>query len=248
MKSKAFKKPGHLVCDSLEVVEKGSFLDFLRGGLSMRLAVAVDFTASNKDPRAADSLHFINQTAPNYYQLALFAVTEILLGYTRGHPIPAFGFGASLRRVNGVPGVNHCFPLSLNFEQPAAPGVDELNSMYANALVQLQFDGPTFFAPILRKAIEITKACPDPRAYSVLLIMTDGEIHDMQQTIDLIYDMAALPISIVIVGIGSANFQKMVRLDGDDGLYNSKGQLCPRDIVQFVPFRDMANNKTRLRE
>lgn len=38
----------------------------------------------------------------------------------------------------------------------------------------------------------------------------------------------------------------MRRLDGDEGLYNSKGQKAPRDIVQFVPFRDMNNNAQRL--
>ena len=65
----------------------------------------------------------------------------------------------------------------------------------------------------------------------------------MQQTIDIIYNMADLPVSIVIVGIGQANFDKMVKLDGDDGLYNSKGEICKRDIVQFVPFRDLHNNK-----
>ncbi len=29
----------------------------------------------------------------------------------------------------------------------------------------------------------------------------------------------------------------MVRLDGDNGLYNSQGKKAVRDIVQFVPFR-----------
>lgn len=34
----------------------------------------------------------------------------------------------------------------------------------------------------------------------------------------------------------------MNELDGDNGLYNSKGQKVPRDIVQFVPFRDCQYN------
>ena len=38
----------------------------------------------------------------------------------------------------------------------------------------------------------------------------------------------------------------MVRLDGDNGLYNSKGRKCPRDIVQFVPFREVKNNSDML--
>jgi hypothetical protein len=59
----------------------------------------------------------------------------------------------------------------------------------------------------------------------------------------LIFDAANLPLSIIIVGVGEAGFENMVRLDGDGGtLFNSKGQKVARDIVQFVPFRDTKFN------
>lgn len=51
-----------------------------------------------------------------------------------------------------------------------------------------------------------------------------------------------MPLSIIIVGIGSANFENMDKLDGDNGLYNSKGKKAARDIVQFVPFRNVGMN------
>jgi len=57
------------------------------------------------------------------------------------------------------------------------------------------------------------------------LILTDGEIMDMKETIGAISKCSALPLSIVIVGIGNANFQKMVVLDGDDV------KISKRDIV-----------------
>lgn len=75
------------------------------------------------------------------------------------------------------------------------------------------------------------------QAYSVLLILTDGEIHDMPLTTDLIVQSSHLPLSIIIVGIGNADFNNMEALDGDSGLRNSKGQSALRDLVQFVPFR-----------
>jgi hypothetical protein len=58
----------------------------------------------------------------------------------------------------------------------------------------------------------------------------------------LIIRAAELPLSIIIVGVGNADFSNMVRLDGDNGLYSSNGKRCPRDIVQFVPFRDVQMN------
>ena len=45
--------------------------------------------------------------------------------------------------------------------------------------------------------------------YSILLIITDGEIHDMAQTFDLIIKAAAIPLSIIIIGVGNDNFAKM---------------------------------------
>jgi hypothetical protein len=59
----------------------------------------------------------------------------------------------------------------------------------------------------------------------------------MEQTVDLIVNNCNLPLSIIIVGVGNAEFTNMVRLDGDNGLYNSQGKKAARDIVQFVPFR-----------
>jgi len=52
--------------------------------------------------------------------------------------------------------------------------------------------------------------------YYILLIITDGEIHDMRETIELIVQASHLPLSIVIVGVGNADFGNMERLDSDD--------------------------------
>jgi hypothetical protein len=57
-----------------------------------------------------------------------------------------------------------------------------------------------------------------------MLILTDGAIHDMKETKDLIVECSGYPLSIIIVGIGNADFSNMVELDGDDViLKNSRG-------------------------
>jgi hypothetical protein len=68
----------------------------------------------------------------------------------------------------------------------------------------------------------------------------------MDATKNLIVQNSKLPISIIIVGIGNSDFANMVALDGDSGLFDSKGNKCPRDIVQFVPFNKFAGNSSVL--
>ncbi len=78
--------------------------------------------------------------------------------------------------------------------------------------------------------------------YHILLILTDGCIHDMRQTKDKIVEASHLPLSIIIVGVGNADFSNMVELDSDDQLLrNSRGQSAARDIVQFVEFNEFKN-------
>lgn len=116
--------------------------------------------------------------------------------------------------------------------------------MYKNSLEHVELSGPTYFGPLIEETMKLAQNCKQggSTTYQTLLILTDGEIHDMDRTIDLIIQAANLPLSIIIVGIGSANFDNMNRLDGDNGLYSSNGVRCARDIVQFVPFRDVKMN------
>lgn len=69
-------------------------------------------------------------------------------------------------------------------------------------------------------------------------MLTDGIISDMAQTKEAIVNAASLPISIIIVGVGAAEFDAMEELDGDTVRLSSRGRSAERDIVQFVPFRD----------
>jgi len=75
--------------------------------------------------------------------------------------------------------------------------------------------------------------------YFVLLIITDGAISDMADTKRAIVYASTLPYSIIIVGVGSADFSAMDALDCDSGLLRDHdGHVAQRDIVQFVPFRN----------
>lgn len=100
----------------------------------------------------------------------------------------------------------------------------------------MQLFGPTNFSPVILNTVEIARLYQDGKHYFVLLIITDGIISDMQATIRAIIQAAKLPISIIIVGVGNADFSAMDELDGDDTRLNLDGVYAERDIVQFVPF------------
>jgi len=52
--------------------------------------------------------------------------------------------------------------------------------------------------------------------YNILLIITDGEIHDMPETKDLIVRASRMPLSVIIIGVGNEQFNMMRELDSDD--------------------------------
>ena len=60
----------------------------------------------------------------------------------------------------------------------------------------------------------------------------------MDQTRNAIVKASRLPMSIIIIGVGGADFSAMEFLDSDDGMLRSTThEAAMRDIVQFVPFR-----------
>lgn len=59
-------------------------------------------------------------------------------------------------------------------------------------------------------------------------------INDFDETKDAIIRASHLPLSIIIVGVGDADFSEMDVLDSDNILLSNNGQTASRDIVQFV--------------
>ena len=84
--------------------------------------------------------------------------------------------------------------------------------------------------------------------YYVYLILTDGAIHDIDDTVDCVVESSYLPVSIIIIGVGDADFSSMNFLDADDEpLYSQKLQkFQERDNVQFVEFNKFKNNPQML--
>uniref|UniRef100_A0A1J3CEM3 Protein BONZAI 2 n=1 Tax=Noccaea caerulescens TaxID=107243 RepID=A0A1J3CEM3_NOCCA len=229
-----------LFVDKFTETVQHTFLEYLASGFELNFMVAIDFTASNGNPRLPDSLHYIDPTGRlNAYQRAIVEVGEVLQFYDSDKRFPAWGFGA---RPIDIP-VSHCFNLNGSSTYCEVDGIQGIMNAYNGALFNVSFAGPTLFGPVINAAATIASEslAQNARRYYVLLIITDGVITDLQETKDSLVNASDLPLSILIVGVGGADYKEMEVLDGDKGerLESSSGRVASRDIVQFVALRDM---------
>ena len=225
------------IISKCRVSKNYSFVDYLKAGIEIGLSVAIDFTGSNGNPNDPTSLHYINGQQPNQYERAITACGNIVAYYDYDQLFPCFGFGAKIN--------NQLIQIfNLNFKQdPNIQYIQGIIDAYHNAMRIVQLWGPTNFAPIIRNVNQIIKNSNNKLKYHILMILTDGMIDDIDNTIEELVEGSFLPLSVIIIGIGNADFSNMVQLDADDHpLINSRGVIAARDLVQFVPFLKYEKN------
>ena len=228
---------------------KSSFVDKLsKNKMQINLEIAIDYTKSNGPPNDPRSNHYINGPSLNDYEIAIKSCCEILAPYDADQLFPVYGFGGIPSILNGRENniVSHCF--NINFQQnPEIHGIENILKAYRESLSMVKLAGNTKFSFFLNKVISnINKDLKYKRKenhYYILLILTDGVVNDLRETIDLIVEASSLPLSIVIVGIGNEDFSFMEKLDGDEiPLENSQNVKRKRDIVQFIQFNNFKRN------
>jgi hypothetical protein len=216
------------------------FIDYVSGGLELNVVVAIDFTGSNGDPRKPGTLHHLNPPGPrNDYQKAMSSIVSVLAKYDSDQKFPVFGFGA---KYGGV--VRHCFQCGPSEEVHGVQGVlDAYQSVFSSGLIM---SGPTVFDEIIQTAaaraassLEAAKR-NGSQSYTILLILSDGAVSDPHATARVLEQVSEAPLSIVIVGVGAADFGTMRFLD-DFG--NQPGH---RDIAQFVEFNKHSHSSVEL--
>ena len=75
------------------------------------------------------------------------------------------------------------------------------------------------------------------------MILIDGIIEDIDNTINALFESSYLSISVIIIGIGNADFSNMNVIDADDDpLYDNNGRKADKDLVQFVSYKDFKND------
>ena len=215
---KGYKNSGTLTVLNAGIQKRPAFLDFIKGGCEISLSVAIDFGASNGSPENPTSLHHLDPSGLklNHYQTAIIAVGNVVAEYDTDKRFPVYGFGAQMKFPNGSVGpVQHCFPVGGQTYE--VNGVEGILGAYQQCLSNVHLSGPKVFAPLLQATSDAVRAkggCVQARQqYEILLILTDGIITDMQHTIDAVVAASSLPLSIIIVGVGNADFSGLVDLN-----------------------------------
>merc|ERR1712012_520489 len=240
-KKSSYKNSGVIHLVHVEMYKAYSFLDYIRGGTEIAATISIDFTGSNGNPRDPNSLHYIQYGGKlNQYEMAIKSVGEIIEDYDSDKLFPVLGFGARLPPRGDV---SHLFYVNGHPDNPYCERVGGVLSAYKGCISRVQLYGPTNFAPTVNHVASIARQFKDGSQYFILLIITDGIITDMPQTKKAIVSASTLPLSIIIVGVGNADFDAMDELDGDTvRLTDQDGRMAARDIVQFVPFRNFLKN------
>jgi Copine len=224
---------------SAPLVSKATFLDYISGGCELNVVVAIDFTGSNGDPRVPGALHYIDPCSRNQYEQAMAAIVSVLLKYDSDQKVPVLGFGG---KYGGV--VRHCFQCGPTAEVQGLNGVMQAyNSVFNSGLIMSK---PTVFTEVIETAASRSMSAQQAaearghQAYTVLLILTDGAVSDVNATAACLDKVSNAPLSIVIVGVGNADFSAMQFLDDFNA---APGR---RDIVQFVSFSQHMHSSVSL--
>lgn len=247
-KNKKYVNSGVLVAGSPGIEHNPTFGDYIKGKCELSLVIGIDFTASNKDIHQADSLHHLDysELTMNPYQSALQSICQILEPYDSDNLYPVYGFGAKVRLPEGgYSPAQHCFPIYAGGAE--AKGTAGVLAAYRDALPAVMLSGPTLFAPIINHAAQLAaaSACSQHnQKYTILLLITDGEVNDMAMTKEAIIRASNQPMSIIIIGVGPADFSSMHELDADEALLSAGSLTAARDIVQFVAYRDLIGRGT----
>merc|ERR1712176_1694380 len=218
--------------------QNNKFLEYISGGCEINATVAIDFTGSNGDPRKPGTLHCLHEW--NDHEKAINATLTILEKYDTDKKYPVLGFGA---KYGGV--VRHLFQCGPTAEAHGVQGViAAYKSVFSTGLIM---SGPTVFTEVIdtaaNRAVQSNNNAmrQGRQAYTVLLILTDGAVSDVNATIAALDRASQTPLSVVIVGVGNADFSQMQFLDDYANMQPGR-----RDIAQFVSFNKHANNSAAL--
>ncbi|CAM9614810.1 unnamed protein product [Phaeothamnion confervicola] len=204
-----------------------------KGLESSNLIIGVDFTKSNEwtGKRSFDGrcMHDVAGPGETPYEQVLRAVSQTLEPFDDDHQIPCYGFGDVRTGDHSV--------FSFQPDDAACYGLAQVVRRYRDVASLAALSGPTSFAPLIDRALEIVVSSRN--SYHILVIVADGQVSSFVEGVACVTDSGATseaivrassyPLSIVAVGVGDGPWDEMVAFDDElpDRIF---------DNFQFVEF------------
>ena len=197
------------------------------------LVVGIDCTTSNiftgKKSFGNRHLHHISPRKLNFYERVISIMGGIVDTFSQDGRFPVYLFGDEATRDQTVrplyqdkSGYCECF------------GVSHALAEYRKQIPKIGFSGPTSFRPLIETAIQISKI---KKQFQLLIIIGDGGVTDMKETIRTIVKASNFPIFIIMVGVGDGDFKKYPK-DPWQGIKQLEQELPRRRFANFffIPF------------
>lgn len=234
------KKPsGTIIIEKFEKDQAFDLMDYLAHGLSLNMVFMVDFSTANGDFSTPASLHHISKDK-NAYEKAMESVGSVLMQYDNDGQIPLYGFAGTMPKL-GIKESKDFFYIQ-GEDLAYAKNIEEVLKLYESCFDWVHPGGPCKLAPGIKAVNQWVKeiANNDKGFYSVLLVFTTGHVADMQDTIMALVESSTLPLSVLMIGVGSSNFDDLRVLDSDSKRLEDKNKKkAERDVVQFVEYRSI---------
>lgn len=203
-----------------------TLFDYIVSGISFDSYIGIDF--SDKELNNPDMEN-------NQYIKSIKGFRETLFDFVRNFEV--YGYGSKLKNNN-----KPYFNLSLN-DDPSLFGYNNIKNAYEKCLNQIEYNGnnDNILSPLLKFIQKRIYEKPDYTKYNIffLLISNSPKNEDIQNCIDYFIDNSFLPLSVVIIGIGSKKneFTKIKNIFNDH-IQSSKGIKKKREYVYFTTMEE----------
>ena len=213
----------------------------------MDLMFAIDYTKANGDWRDEASQHYHSSTWLNDYQAAIHKIATVYGSFEGEKDYTIWGYGACINDMQTRA------PFLMGERLKDANALVEAYDAHFTARTHERFElgKDAFIRPVIQAGMyRAIKSNQISQCYSTLVILTTGEINDLADTIDVICAAAEdAPMSIVIIGVGTGDFQLIDILTGhgdESGkLRHSNGVPIARELVSFVTFHEFGGNASQ---
>ena len=219
----------YYIYNNSQLSQEYSFIDYIKNGVQMTFSIGIDFTSQNAQESPSNPQKGAVAGSPKDIERAIRECGEIMSFYDYDQLFHVYGFGST---INNNQVKSDIFNINSETGQEIYT-IDNVINEYRKRLNNISLIGPTLISPIIKNEIDMIRKENNLSTHHVLMILTYGEISDLDQIISTINTASSLPLSLIIIGIGNYDYKDII-----SSLRNNNSE---RKFIQIVKFNDCRN-------